>query len=232
LNGAAFKGLNELNEVWLNKNPCIDEDFIQPSEIEVLQQTVSKKCGDKKGEKEKTVEPKTTKTTSQTASTKVKEITKVAIKTTQIIPVTPPPIATKTTQLTSVTSSSTAIKTTTQPITATKPPVVDKTKAVIVIVVIVVCAVFLSWIIVIVLILCWKNNDKKSPKILIEIKLLMTRCCKQISKKAEKNSKTVEKGSAQGTPQRLEQEMTENAQVFPNSASKYIYDVHHGQCNE
>lgn len=45
MNGEAFRGLNSLLQVRLFSNPCIEDNFITPSEIAFLPQTVSMKCG-------------------------------------------------------------------------------------------------------------------------------------------------------------------------------------------
>jgi hypothetical protein len=44
IDGEAFQKLNKLEFVSLYKNICIDEEFINPSRIAVLQETVNEKC--------------------------------------------------------------------------------------------------------------------------------------------------------------------------------------------
>lgn len=44
-NGRAFKRLHRLNKVLLNKNTCINEDFFGKTEIELIQEVITEKCG-------------------------------------------------------------------------------------------------------------------------------------------------------------------------------------------
>lgn len=43
--GRAFDGLTKLKEVFLRRNTCIDEEFINPRQIASMPKTVSDKCG-------------------------------------------------------------------------------------------------------------------------------------------------------------------------------------------
>lgn len=45
MNGAAFTGLNQLNEVDLESNICIDEKFSYDTRITNLKKIVTAKCG-------------------------------------------------------------------------------------------------------------------------------------------------------------------------------------------
>lgn len=44
MNGEVFKKLNKLKEVKLNKNICVDKDFLGSSETSILQQSINEKC--------------------------------------------------------------------------------------------------------------------------------------------------------------------------------------------
>lgn len=45
MNGLAFKNLRKLQNVWLWKNECIDEDFETETGLASMPRTVTKKCG-------------------------------------------------------------------------------------------------------------------------------------------------------------------------------------------
>lgn len=44
MSGETFSPLSNLNRVYLNGNKCIDENFIEPGQIEVFSSIVSEKC--------------------------------------------------------------------------------------------------------------------------------------------------------------------------------------------
>lgn len=45
MNGEVFQGLMNLEQVYLDPNPCIDTDFDTPGRIRDIQQIVTSKCG-------------------------------------------------------------------------------------------------------------------------------------------------------------------------------------------
>lgn len=45
MTGEVFKGMHKLSSVSLSDNECIDEDFEEPLQVEVVRQKVNEKCG-------------------------------------------------------------------------------------------------------------------------------------------------------------------------------------------
>lgn len=48
MNGEVFQGLKNLKTVWLKANACIDENFMNETEVALMPSVVDEKCWDAK----------------------------------------------------------------------------------------------------------------------------------------------------------------------------------------